>query len=194
MQNNEQLERSIEQSNQRVKAFITALDPSIDKRDDSIAVELAFENSSPRSKLRKIYALLSDATENIQPFVACTKGCSACCKMNVSITSVEAESLATASGKKVAPVHRVPKHAEDKFSGVPCPFLIEDACSVYEVRPFACRAHHSFDLTSYWCQPERAYVKGMGMMRLGGAVQAYQAIATDTRLGGFADVRDFFPG
>ena len=31
----------------------------------------------------------------------------------------------------------------DKFNGQPCPFLVDNQCSVYEDRPVVCRTHHS---------------------------------------------------
>jgi Fe-S-cluster containining protein len=187
------IELARSRSKARAAAFLAAVDPSLDQRDDRIAAELSRENASAKAKLGKLYRLLAEVAQTAAPFVACGKGCSACCKMNVSITSVEAERLAAVSGKPVVRPPHPMTHPEDKFSGVPCPFLVEDACSVYEVRPYVCRAHFSFDTSPHWCQPERAYVGDMGMVEFGGAKAAYQAIAGSTPLGGFADIRDFFP-
>jgi len=180
-------------SKARLADFLSVLDPAIDKRDDILGSTLLNENSSARSKLGKIYALLNDVGEAATRFVACGKGCAGCCKMNVSITSIEAERLAVVTGRKMARLHQPIAHVEDRFAGVPCPFLVDEACSVYEARPYACRAHFSFDTTAYWCQPERAYVGGMGQLTLGGATQAYVGIAERSSVGGFADIRDFFP-
>ncbi|WP_431110171.1 YkgJ family cysteine cluster protein [Variovorax paradoxus] len=190
---NQDLEASKARSKARVADFLDSLDPAIDRRDDAIASELANENSSARNKLRKIYALLSDVGVAVAPFVACRKGCSGCCKMNISLTSIEAERLAAASGRLMAHPYRTIFHREDKFAGVPCPFLVDDECSVYEARPYACRAHYSFDVSSYWCQPERAYEGEMAQLELGGAKKAYVDIALRTSIRGFADIRDFFP-
>lgn len=187
------LERARATSNARVSEFLANLDPAIDRRDDLIASSLERENSSARSKLGKVYALLGDVSKAAAPYVACDKGCSGCCKMNVSITVHEAERLASASGRTMARVTRPVVHEEARFAGVNCPFLVNDECSVYEARPYACRAHFSFDDTAYWCQPERAYAGKMGLLGLGGAKQAYVNIAMRSQLRGFADIRDFFP-
>lgn len=88
---------------------------------------------------------------------------------------------------------RTENYDEARFSGVPCLFFVNDECSVYESRPFACRKHLSFDVDSYWCQPVRSLVADMGMVRHGEAEAAYQGIVAATKLGGFADIRDFFP-
>lgn len=187
------LEQAQAHSKARIAEFLSALDPAIDRRDDCIAQELANENASARTKLGKIYALLGDVSAAVGPYTPCKKGCSGCCKMNVSITSVEAQRLAAAAGRRMTQVRYPIAHPEERFAGVPCPFLVDEACSVYEDRPFACRAHFSFDSSSYWCQPERAYVGEMGQLELGGAKKAYVDIATRTSMHGFADIRDFFP-
>jgi Fe-S-cluster containining protein len=114
--------------------------------------------------------------------------------MNVTISSVEAERLAQFSKKRLTRVDRHIKHDPTHFAGVACPFLVENACSVYEIRPYACRAHVSFDTTAYWCEPERAYEEGMGMVSFDGAKSAYLAVLAKVPDSRFADIRDFFPG
>ena len=188
------LERARRESKARAAAFLAQVSTAVNERDDRIVAELANENSSLKSKLGKVYGMVAEATDGIQPFVACARGCSACCKMNVDISSLEAERLSAVSGSQMVQLAAPVRHSEDRFSGVPCPFLISDTCSVYEVRPYACRAHFSFDNSAHWCQPERAYVADMSLVNFGGAKEAYQTIATRTNLGGFADIRDFFPG
>ena len=191
--NGQRLEASRQAAIERSDAFLAALPPELNALDDQIEAVLGRENASPKSKLGKVYRLADAAAAAAEPYVACRKGCSACCKMNVSISSLEAERLAVMSGRKVQTLQQPINHEEGRFAGVPCPFLSEDVCSVYDVRPYACRVHFSFDQDSYWCQPERAYVADMRMVQLGRAGAAYTAIALKTKLGGFADIRDFFP-
>lgn len=184
---------SRETSMARAQACLRTLPADLDSRDDKIEAEIVHEHSSAKSKLAKVYRLVAEFAHAARPFVACAKGCSACCRMNVAVTSLEADRLAVVSGKPMAQVRAPVKHASDRFSGVPCPFLVNDACTVYDARPYACRAHHSFDSTSYWCQPERSHEVPLTQPRLGGARAAYLVIAGNTSLGGFADIRDFFP-
>ena len=187
------LEVAQERSRNRSAAFIEALPPDIDAADDRIEGELARQNAAPRSKLVKILRLADAAMAYSAPYVACAKGCSACCKMNVTISSIEADRLAAASGRRAATLNRPIVHDLAEFNGVPCPFLVGDVCSVYEVRPFACRTHMSFDTDSYWCQPERALLAAMQQFRPEGAITAYRTLVAGSRLGGTADIRDFFP-
>ena len=178
----------------RCTAFLSTIPPDLQARADRIEAELQRENASARTKLAKIDVLLVSLAKFAEPYTACRKGCSACCRMNVTISSVEAERLAAASGRRMARVSRPLQHPLKKFSGVACPFLIDDTCSVYEARPFACRMHMSFDLDSYWCEPDRAYAGEMAGIQLKGAAAAYRALVGATAMGGTADIRDFFPG
>ncbi len=177
----------------RLTEFLSAMPRDLDARDDMIAERLKRDNSSAKSKLGKIYALMSDLSHVVKPFIACSEGCSDCCKMNVSISVIEAERLSAISRKPMAKVKHPERHPDDKFSGISCPFLVENMCSVYEVRPYACRAHYSFDTNAYWCHPERAHTGEMSLLLMGGARQAYDFVVINSSLRGFADIRDFFP-
>lgn len=181
-------------SKARVVSFIASIPQDLAAREDRIAEEVLTENSSGKSKLGKLYRLVEELGDAAKPFIACEKGCSACCRMNVTISSMEAERLAQFSKKRLNRVHRHIKHDPTHFAGVACPFLVENACSVYEIRPYACRAHVSFDTTAYWCEPERAYEEGMGMVSFDGAKSAYLAVLAKVPDSRFADIRDFFPG
>lgn len=96
----------------------------------------------------------------------CTKGCSACCTQEVSVSASEAEKILQyiVENRKIDWfVERVKlydpptppvctnnefakacfdqqeiEQAQNQASGV-CPFLIENCCSIYEIRPFSCR-------------------------------------------------------
>lgn len=90
---------------------------------------------------------------------ACTRGCSYCCSVRVSVTVPELM-LALAFAREKLPteeLRRVRERARENASrthgttplGYPlvdCAFLSEDgACRVYEARPLACRREHSLD-------------------------------------------------
>lgn len=110
-----------------------------------------------------------------------------------SISVIEAERLSVLSRRLMTPVKHPIRHSQEEFSGVPCPFLVDDKCSVYEARPYACRAHYSFDTSAYWCHPERSNKGEMSLLQMSGALQAYNEIVGSSPLRGFADIRDFFP-
>lgn len=181
-------------SKARASSFIASIPQDLADREDRIGEEVLRENSSTKSKLGKLYRLVEELGKAAESFIACGKGCSACCRMNVTISSMEAGRLAQFSGKSINRVDRHIYHETSRFAGVACPFLVENTCSVYEIRPYACRAHVSFDATAYWCEPERAYEEGMGMVSFDGAKSAYLAVLAKVPDSRFADIRDFFPG
>jgi hypothetical protein len=151
------LNSSIEVTKDRASKYASSLSQDLSSREDNIAKQVFFENSSLKSKLGKVYKLVDELGEAATPFTACKRGCSACCKMNASISSMEAEQIALYSSKKQNQLKQTIVHEIGHFSGVACPFLTDNACSIYKIRPYVCRANVSFDTTSYWCEPERAY-------------------------------------
>ncbi|WP_300459274.1 hypothetical protein [Desulfobacula sp.] len=117
--------------------------------------------------LKEIYAIYDEAMEPIQG--VCQKKCSSCCTCNVTLTSLETGFLMAAMSlpeKKVLqdrlmdhfPSKRyLPKMTTNRFARLcregkeipeeendpawgKCPLLVDDLCSIYDVRPFGCRA------------------------------------------------------
>jgi hypothetical protein len=92
--------------------------------------------------------------------VACKAGCDHCCHQSVGVTPPEAlaiwrhltETLSPAELAEVAS-HVAAVHArtaglssDDRYSpDHPCAFLRAGQCSIYEVRPLACRGMNAFD-------------------------------------------------
>ena len=186
------LAKSIESAEFRRSDFIKAVPPELSKREDEIEKRLASENSSTRSKLRKIYHLMDELGQIRAPYVACGKGCSSCCKMNVKISQIEANIIAERTGMQSKQLPSSRSYKSDQFMGVPCVFLKEGSCSIYEIRPFVCRNHVSFDTTSYWCEPENSLHAEMPMLAFSGLLDAYFNITKKDSGGVHADIRDFF--
>lgn len=176
-----------------LSAAIAAIPPALDQVDSGLPHALAHTNASTRVRLGRIYSVVEEAAAIVAPHAACRRGCDSCCRMDVSITSLEADRLAAASGRRIRRPPPAASRAPARFAGVPCPFLQDGACSVYEARPFACRSHFAFTATSYWCAPERALTVEMPLLSLGGAKMAYQQLAAALPSPGFADIRDYFP-
>lgn len=117
--------------------------------------------------LQTFYRIHEKAVDTVT--LACQKGCSVCCTRNVTLTSLEAYFLMShlgPAGRDVA-LSRLRRHAhrrhliptvtlnqmaeicmkgeeppEDESDPAwgACPLLQDGLCSVYEVRPLACRA------------------------------------------------------
>ncbi|MDQ3000559.1 MAG: YkgJ family cysteine cluster protein [Fibrobacterota bacterium] len=95
---------------------------------------------------------------------SCRKGCAACCRQMIPLSPPEAFLLTeTLTAMEPAREHEInvrmsalgqrleseglgtlalSNHAQTYFRlGLPCPFLIDEACSIHDRRPMACREH-----------------------------------------------------
>lgn len=110
---------------------------------------IVFENSSVKVKRARVIAIADEQVKSLSTHVACKIGCSHCCKLSTPILEHEAERLQKASGRPMTRLlHRTLEEvalAGLEFVGKPCPFLIDDKCSVYQSRPLICRVHHSLN-------------------------------------------------
>lgn len=120
--------------------------------------------------LYKIFEIFADWSRHLP--TVCSKGCSICCTQNVTITATEgeeilrfviAENLAPWLAEKLTQprTHRsaetttndfacaclegreIDQNNNDTFNTLPCPFLKENICQIYPVRPFGCRLFSS---------------------------------------------------
>ncbi len=95
-----------------------------------------------------------------QQKIACTKGCAYCCHTFVAVTPPEAFRLADAvrAGLAAGMTPEMVRERGRPLMGIapdqrlggklPCPLLVEGACSVYRHRPLVCRQATSLDLTA----------------------------------------------
>jgi Fe-S-cluster containining protein len=92
--------------------------------------------------------------------VACKAGCDHCCHQSVGVTAPEALAIAAHLRQASAPellavvkvrlAERLERtrglSADERFSPeLPCPFLQQGSCSIYDVRPLVCRGMNSLD-------------------------------------------------
>ena len=102
--------------------------------------------------------LLARAAADRPP--ACRAGCAHCCHQAVGVTPPEVFAIyehlrATRAPDELAAMRRRIRDADDRTRGMasaqrlspdlPCPFLEEARCSIYEVRPLSCRGTNSLD-------------------------------------------------
>lgn len=90
----------------------------------------------------------------------CRAGCGWCCHFKIEATAPEVLAIAAhvaalAPARREAMLARATdnvraaaglSYAEHRAINQPCPFLVDSACSVYEVRPALCRNYHSTDV------------------------------------------------
>jgi Fe-S-cluster containining protein len=122
--------------------------------------------------LRAVYGVYSPWVERFP--LACKKGCAACCTQSVTMTSMEGEMIldfVRREGREKWLLEKLDRDRPGKSTAAmttnhfakacldhqevcvdnwgswdftPCIFLVENTCSIYEVRPFGCRSFGSF--------------------------------------------------
>jgi hypothetical protein len=122
------------------------------------AVALGRNAMAATSKLAE--GALAQATDRAP---ACQAGCAHCCYQAVGVSAPEVFAIhehlrATRTPDELAAVVARIRAADDRTRGMtsaerlspdnPCPFLIDERCSIYEVRPLACRGTNSLDATA----------------------------------------------
>ncbi len=118
-----------------------------------------------RQSLAAFDALNERTIEHQKVALACRAGCSLCCWLRVDVFAHEVFLIAHhirthfAADAVVDLMARLSAHAdsvmplspfEHATQNIACPLLRDGRCSVYAVRPQACRRHHSQDFTA--CQ------------------------------------------
>ena len=146
----------------------------------------------------KIIDIAEAISRTITPLSPCRNACSHCCHMATAISGFEARMIGRYVGREPAKLGRENAASDtlqaelvERYTGVACPFLSPAGkCSVYAVRPAACRLHHSVEDSPDNC--DIAAHPGARVAHLNlTAVQASLAsifIAED-----FGDIREFFP-
>src|SRR5205085_4946449 len=101
--------------------------------------------------------------KSAKPKLDCGAGCAFCCHLRVGVRAHEAFAVAEHiqktfdSGELERLLERLRFHVEktskmtlqEHFqTSVECPLLMNNQCSIYERRPFACRRYHSLDVRS----------------------------------------------
>lgn len=107
------------------------------------------QNASGKVKRGRLIQLAEEVNGAIRPFSACTQGCNHCCHRGTVIFKHEAERLAQVTGRKMAEVGirtEQQMHLDNaRHFNSPCPFLVDNVCSVYKHRPMSCRLTHALN-------------------------------------------------
>jgi Fe-S-cluster containining protein len=91
---------------------------------------------------------------DVNPHLACKRGCSYCCHVAVTITPAEALHIEQMTGHTANfddAAYYTPKDM-DAMGHPACVFLKSGECSIYEVRPSVCRIFGSFSDPELYCK------------------------------------------
>lgn len=145
-------------------------------------------------KHQQIRFIVDRAAELVAPISACKKGCSMCCNMAVTISSHEAKLIGDAIGRvpQVVGMETDPDVLASLYLNVPCTFLINNECSIYEHRPSPCRTH--FNISDYPQLCDTVNYNGTMVPKVNfHAVELSLAVINYKKGNVFNDIRAFFP-
>lgn len=162
--------------------------------------KITSENASPRAKFGKLMGLADRIHDAIAPSAICHVGCDHCCRIAVEISTLEAERISAAIGRAPIkmPVYdraavQAAKEKRHTYYAIPCTFLVEGRCSIYAVRPIACRVFFSLNDTPFFCHtdldPEATDV---GQRNLTPLWHGLANLMMQAKVA-YADIREFFP-
>ena len=120
---------------------------------------------SLESLYQKITAFGAQISDSAQTKSECKRGCSRCCYVDLSVFEIEANAITNwfqalpleqqtelkEQWKKPTPIKE--NFFQQKTSA--CPFLKEESCTIYEVRPLICRSQGlplTFKIDQAWMQ------------------------------------------
>lgn len=157
----------------------------------------AIRANNPAAKVRALREMLDPVADAASGVAACRKGCASCCHIAVQMTADEADVIGKEIGvKPKTPARYSAPGDRDRESmkhyGVPCPFLVNDACSIYAFRPLSCRTLYNMDKDALLCTvvpgdpPQVPYLNHSQFTN----IIARAFIESANR---FADLREFFP-
>ena len=134
------------------------------------AVEANMEQNALHQSLKEMYEAIDGLIDSLFVYarqqnqsIHCKRGCSWCCHQPVFALDYELDYLKMAiensfDAETISGIAEKAKQKQDKLRHLkgdelmnakhPCPLLKDDACSVYEARPMACRIYLSSDVKS----------------------------------------------
>ena len=169
---------------------------------------------STGAKIRALWECVDEIGRVAAPRSACRRGCSHCCHTPVLMPEQEAELIGRKIGVKPRKVEGITERSAIRAGyDNPCPFLKDNACSIYEWRPLACRQLYNMDRDALLCELVGDKASKVPYLNMGDYQMALalltitrrEIVGRDARTGlpmpvvemippAVGDIREFFPG
>jgi Fe-S-cluster containining protein len=145
----------------------TELQAAFDREREEARTTKVVDGAAARTQTVRMYGRLAVlqakviARDDVE--LACARGCSYCCHLRVEIrphdafvlahhvrTRFTAEQRARAMARLEENLERIARLTPEQHerANIPCAFLEDGACSVYEARPATCRKYYSVSVAT----------------------------------------------
>ncbi|EKP0311158.1 YkgJ family cysteine cluster protein [Aeromonas veronii] len=178
---------AVEFSNSNREKMIRLLPPSLSKKEEGLYLRIIKSKANYLNKLSSLFSEMNEIYAYVDKFTPCKKGCSHCCHIPVSVSELEVEYI-----EKSLKIKRKEFSAYDKTQEKPCPFLKDNGCSIYNVRPFVCRRHVVLTKTSYWCEIERCNQEIMPLLNFTETQKSFEFLIYESGKSRLFDIREIF--
>ena len=190
MTREERAARAEREGAELIRARRAEWDRIVDAAHKDIRALQARGSKSKVAVVARFKQAASALSDDWAPLASCSKGCVRCCTGFIGLEESDARHVAEATGARIAkPKGQAIPVASAAALG-PCPFLKDQACSIYPHRPLACRTTIGLDaVPEEDCGPGAT---GLAMGNRNGALFR-EAAAHYTGDRGQRDIREWFP-
>ncbi|WP_120800262.1 YkgJ family cysteine cluster protein [Thiocapsa rosea] len=168
--------------------IIRRLPPKLVAKEEGLLPIFQKSKRKPLRKLELLFEFMDELHGAIRPYLPCKKGCSLCChNQAIDVTELEIAFI-----EQETPHRRQATLGPTPGPRQPCPFLMENVCSIYEARPFLCRRHTVLTQTSHWCHPDRANAEEFPLLGFTEVDRAMGLILSESGNASPTDIRVIF--
>jgi Fe-S-cluster containining protein len=154
------------------------------KKEEVLLTKTRNSKRKPIGKLLELYDFMADISKPFQHLTPCKSKCSNCCNIQVDVSDLEMLIIKKNAKKQIK------KAVRGRVVGEPCPFLIDNLCSIYEFRPFVCRRHQVFTPTNELCKKESDI--GQELLNFTEVDRSFSYIISESGLNSQKDIREYF--
>jgi Fe-S-cluster containining protein len=154
------------------------------EEEDALFSKILKSKRNSITKLLTLYDFMAEIFKPFQHLTPCKSKCSYCCNIRVDVSELEMSIIKKSSKKQMKDASR------GRAIGEPCPFLKNNMCSIYDVRPFVCRMHQVFTPTNELCKQESGV--GQELLKFSEIDKSFHHIRKDSGLGFHKDIREYF--
>jgi Fe-S-cluster containining protein len=182
------LDVALANAKENANLLLLRMPKPLEVKESKLYQKFKRHKGSPQKKLEALYEEIESIYAYVNDFTPCKKGCDHCCYIPVSVSEVEIALIEKSQKIKRRKTIKTTRLEDNS----PCPFLIGGKCSIYEVRPFACRRHVALTKTSHWCETSRCNDAEFTLLRFSEIEKSFDLIRREANSADVLEIREVF--